>query len=77
MERRRHLDRPPAKTTPTLGTSEATFFLNSGSDAWGRTWSDTDFTNANFRLRITNVSRSSSVRDFFLDWVPVKVTYTP
>ena len=66
----------PAKTTPKLGTSEATFFLGSDSDTWGRTWSVTDFTNANFRVRITNVSRSSDIRDFFLDWVPVQVTYT-
>jgi len=35
-----------------------------GIDDWGRTWSD--------RLRITNVAESTN-RDFFLDWVPVKV----
>jgi hypothetical protein len=32
-------------------------------------------TSANFRVRITNVG-SSTARDFFLDWVPVRVTYT-
>ncbi len=58
----------PPKATPTLGTAEATFFLGSVSDTWSRTWSDTDFTDANFRLRITNVARSSPVRDFSLDW---------
>jgi hypothetical protein len=62
--------------TTTLGTSEATFILGSTSDTWGRSWSDTDFTNANFRVRITNVSGNIQ-RDFRLDWAPVQVTYTP
>ena len=65
-----------AKTTTTLGTAEATFTLGTSTDTWGRTWSDTDFTNANFRVRITNVA-SNSQRDFRLDWAPVQVTYTP
>lgn len=64
------------KTTSILGASEATFFVGSASDTWGRTWSDTEFTNANFRVRITNVA-NTTIRDFRLDWVPVRVTYTP
>jgi len=64
------------KTTSTLGSSEATFFLGSASDTWDRTWSDTEFSNANFRVRVTNVSTNAQ-RDFRLDWVPVQVTYTP
>ena len=64
-----------AQTTPTLGSSEATFYLGTNTDSWGRTWSSTEFSNANFRVRTTNVS-SNLKRDFFLDWVPVQVTYT-
>ena len=64
------------KTTPVLGTAEVTFILGGEADDWGRTWSDTEFGNANFRLRITNVANSTG-RDFSLDWVPVKVYYTP
>ncbi len=64
------------QTTSTLGTSQATFTLGSSSDTWGRTWSSGDFSNTNFRVRITNVA-SSNARDFRLDWVPVQVTYTP
>lgn len=63
------------QTTSTLGTNEATFILGSATDTWGRTWSDTEFTNANFRLRVTNVANTSQ-RDFRLDWAPVQVTYT-
>ena len=64
------------QTTSTLGTTEATFILGSASDTWGRTWTDTEFTDANFRVRITNVANSAQ-RDFRLDWLPVQVTYTP
>ena len=65
-----------AKTTPNLTTSEQTYTLGSTSDTWGRTWSSTQFSDANFRLRIANVA-SSILRSFRLDWVPVRVTYTP
>jgi hypothetical protein len=65
-----------AKTTANLTTSEQTYTLGSTSDTWGRTWSSTEFSNANFRLRITNVASDTST-DYRLDWVPVRVTYTP
>ncbi len=64
-----------ANTTPVLNDSESTFLLDGETDTWGRTWSDTEFSDANFRLRITNVANGTA-RDFFLDWVPVKVYYT-
>ena len=65
-----------AKSTPNLGATESTFTLGSASDTWGRTWSAGDFSNANLRVRVTNVSGFNG-RDFFLDWVAVQVTYTP
>lgn len=63
-----------AKTTSNLTTSSATYVLGGASDTWGRTWSDTNFTNANFRLRIIDVASNTS-RRFSLDWVGVKVYY--
>ncbi len=65
-----------AKNTPDLGTSETTFILGSTTDTWGRTWTTSDLSNANFRVRITNVAGFNG-RDFFLDWAAVQVTYTP
>ncbi|HXF86427.1 MAG TPA: S8 family serine peptidase [Anaerolineales bacterium] len=65
-----------AKQTSTLGTSESTFILGSPSDVWGRTWSVTNFSNANFRVRVIDVA-SSTARDFYLDWIAVNVTYQP
>jgi hypothetical protein len=65
-----------ARSTATLGTSEATYSLGSTSDLWGRTWSPGNFSNANFRLRVIDVS-SHPTRDFFLDYVAVNVSYQP
>lgn len=63
------------KTTPTLSTSQTTYTLGGPTDTWGRTWNGSDFSNANFRVRITNVASSTS-RDFSLDWVAVDVSYS-
>ena len=65
-----------AKSTTTLNTTEATYPLGSTSDTWGRTWTSSNFNNANFRLRVIDVA-SNMGRDFFLDYVAVNVTYQP
>ena len=65
-----------AKSTATLTTSQATYILGTASDNWGRTWATGDFSNANFRVRVTDVA-SSTARTFSLDWAAVEVTYTP
>jgi hypothetical protein len=65
-----------AKSTSTLTTSEATYLLGGAADTWGRIWASGNFSNANFRVRITDVASSSS-RDFSLDWIAVNVSYTP
>lgn len=65
-----------AKTTGTLATSKARYIVGGVADTWGRTWSSGDFSNANFRLRLTDVS-SSTARDFSLDFAGVQVRYLP
>jgi hypothetical protein len=60
-----------ARPTTTLGTSTTTFTLGSASDTWGRTWTASDLSNTRFRVRVINVSSSTS-RDFFLDWIAVR-----
>ena len=65
-----------AKTAADLTTAETTIILGTSSDNWGRTWTDAEFSNANFRVRITDVA-SSTARTFNLDWVAAQVTYTP
>lgn len=65
-----------AKSTGTLTTSSsgATYVLGGSSDNWGRSWNYSDFSDSNFRVRVTNVASNTS-RDFSLDWVGVKVYY--
>jgi hypothetical protein len=64
-----------AKSTPTLTTSEASYFLGTASELWGRTWTTADL-GAGFRVRIISVAQSTA-RDFSLDWAAVRVTYQP
>jgi hypothetical protein len=65
-----------AKTDTEETISEHTATLGSSTDTWGRSWTAEDLSNAKFLVRLTSNS-DSSVRDFFLDWVPVKVYYGP
>ena len=62
------------KSTPTLTTSNATYILGGPADNWGIAWTLSNVSNANFRVRVIDVSSSAS-RDFSLDWVAVRVNY--
>ena len=62
------------KETPTLGTSEGIYYLGGPTDLWGSLWLPSDFSSSNFRIRVVDAASSIS-RDFFLDWVAVKVYY--
>lgn len=70
-----------AKTTATLTSSETTYTLPSTtSDLWGHAWTISQLSNANFAMRVTSNCTGSPAcgnRDFFLDWIPVKVYYGP
>jgi hypothetical protein len=63
-----------AKRTVNLASSQATSLLESSTDTWGRVWTASEL--AGLRVRLTNVA-SSTLRDFRLDYVAVRVTYTP
>jgi hypothetical protein len=63
------------KQTSSLSNSQATYNLGGSTDDWGHSWTAADTSNANFRVRITNVSSSTS-RDFNLDWAAINVHYT-
>jgi len=63
------------KTGTNLATTERSDIFGSASDTWGRAWNTNELTSANLRVRIVSVSSSTS-RDFFLDWLPVRVSYT-
>jgi len=54
----------------------ATYTLGATNDTWGRTWAGSDFSNANFRVRLTDVSDRTG-KDIRLDFLTVAVTYLP
>ena len=64
-----------AKTDSEETTTEHTSILGGSSDTWGRTWSVSEFANANFRVRAS--MNGVGGRNYFLDWIPVKVHYAP
>ncbi|MDQ2691278.1 MAG: M14 family metallopeptidase [Chloroflexota bacterium] len=63
-------------TSATLSTSETVYTVGGVTNTWGRTWSNADFNDANFRLRLVMVASNTS-RDFSLDWVGVQVRHSP
>ena len=65
-----------AKTDTTETTSEHTATLGSSTDTWETSWTPENLSNAKFLVRLTSNS-TDSLRDFYLDWVPVKVYYGP
>jgi hypothetical protein len=65
-----------AETDSQESRTEHTGLLGGSTDTWGRTWTVSELSNASFRVRLTSNS-TSSLRDFYLDWVPVRVYYGP
>jgi uncharacterized repeat protein (TIGR01451 family) len=66
------------RTTPVLTAAETTYSLGGAGDLWGRTWSARDFDNGNFIVRVTSYGEGPTVtqRDWFLDWIAVRVYYS-
>jgi hypothetical protein len=62
--------------TANLSSSQETYTLGGNGDLWGRTWSLSELSDANFRVRVTNVA-SNATRTFYLDWAAVRVYYGP
>jgi hypothetical protein len=60
----------------TGGSAVTTYTVGGATDTWGRTWTGADFSNANFRLRLTDVT-SQPNKSFLLEYLAVQVTYTP
>ncbi|MBN1191539.1 MAG: hypothetical protein JXA46_17415 [Dehalococcoidales bacterium] len=66
------------RTAATERTSDGnpTDTVGGPSDTWDRSWTISDLSDANFRVRLT-CNATYSTQDFRLDWAPVKVYYTP
>jgi hypothetical protein len=66
----------PKAQSLTGGSAITTYTLGAANDTWGRTWTGANFSNANFRVRLTDVT-SQPNKTFFLEYLAVQVTYTP
>jgi hypothetical protein len=66
----------PAKSIALTSTTITTYNLGATNDTWGRTWAGSDFSSANFRVRITDVA-STTTKSFLLEYLAVQVTYRP
>ncbi|MBI2831430.1 MAG: hypothetical protein HYX79_04145 [Chloroflexi bacterium] len=66
------------KTNTLTATAETTYNYGGSADTWGRTWTASELSDANFRVMVINqdTASSQSLRDFSLDWLPVSVTFT-
>jgi hypothetical protein len=65
-----------ALTDTVESTTEHTTTLGGAADTWSRVWTLTEFSDANFRVRLT-ANSTDPARDFFLDWVAVELQYGP
>jgi hypothetical protein len=66
----------PKTQSLTGGSLITTYTVGAANDTWGRTWTPANFSNANFRVRLTDVT-SQPNKDFLLEYIAVQVTYTP
>lgn len=65
-----------AQSVALTSTGLTDYTLGGATSLWGRAWTPTELSDANFRVRLINVSNNNA-RDFRLDAVEVQVTYTP
>ena len=65
-----------AKSIAVTNVGVTAYALGATNDTWGRTWLGSELSNANFRVRLIDVS-DRTTKDFRLDGLAVQVTYTP
>ncbi len=67
----------PAKSDAAATLLEHTTILGGPDDIWGHDWNGSEFSDANFRVRLTcNVEELLITNIIYLDWVAVRVYYT-
>ena len=65
-----------AQTVTLSGSAESTYGFGGVADTWGKVWTAAMFSNANFRVRLTDATNQNT-KDYRLDFVAVQVTYIP
>ncbi len=65
-----------AKTVTLAGAAEATYLFGGAADPWGHTWTASQLSTANFRVRVTDATGQSN-RDYKMDYLAARVVYIP
>jgi len=62
------------KSNTVIGTTDTTRTYGGATDTWGRSWTDSEFANGTFVLKVEG--KSSTGQPVGLDYIAVKVYYT-
>ena len=65
-----------ARIDPLETKSEHTAILGGPTDTWGRSWTADEVSDPGLRVRVTALGTKQG-RDYFLDWIPLRVHYGP
>jgi hypothetical protein len=63
-----------AQAVNLTSTTENTYILGGPNTTWDHSWTPADLADGKFRVRIV-MDAAANNRDFYLDWVPVRVHY--
>jgi predicted ribosomally synthesized peptide with SipW-like signal peptide len=65
-----------AKTVTMSGAAEATYLLGGTADSWGHTWTASQLSTANFRVRVMDAT-TQNTKDYKMDYLAARVVYIP
>ena len=65
-----------AQTVTLSGAAEATYFFGGTADTWGHTWTASQLSTGNFRVRVMDAT-SQSTKDYKMDYLAARVVYVP
>lgn len=64
------------KTINLVGAAEATYLAGGAADTWGHTWTASQLSASNFRVRVMDAT-SQPNKDFKMDYLAARVVYVP
>jgi predicted ribosomally synthesized peptide with SipW-like signal peptide len=65
-----------AKTVTLSGAAEATYLFGGAADTWGHSWTASQLSTANFRVRVTDAT-TQNTKDYKMDYLAARVVYVP
>jgi hypothetical protein len=65
-----------AKMINVTGSAETSYFAGGAADTWGRTWTASQLSTANFRVRVMDATTLVN-KNFRMDYLAARVVYVP